>query len=437
MNTIKPIILIATICAILSPSSSFACDTTPTEVAQNIQYAGKGLYSIDIENCIGDAGSENGFTIGVSGVNIVEFSSDTIQNVLNGNMAFGTLSNGIINYDYASVGYFVDLGQNSCFSHVVIVDDYPAESIVTFTGVNSPDNCAILDGDTQTTPVIETPSCGNTFYDTGGADGIYANDEDYSVVICGGAGPVELQFTLFELALDGDIMIIYDNDTLSGPSDFYTGSSSPGTVTSTNPTNCLTVAFESNSFGDPTLGWAAEVICDMPCPNGLTVDVVDDLRDGEVCTIVSGGNLPYTFIWNTGDNTYNTDIVEEGVYIVSVVDNSGCVAVDSILITSVSVIQPEDCEPNDEDCSSTFGLIDVYPNPAQEDINITFEIQNNQEVVQLKLIDMMGRTLQEQKIAPDIGFNKTLIDVSNLTTAMYFIVIDDGTRQSVTKFFKG
>ena len=416
--------------------ATFACDTTPTEVAQNIQYTSKGFYTIDIQNCIGDAGSEDGFTIDVSGVGIVDFSPDTIQNELNGKMAFGTLSGGVIHYDYTGAGYFVEAGQNSCFSSVVTVDDYPEQSIVTFTGVNSPGGCAILLGDTQTTPVIETPACGDIFYDTGGSDGAYPNGQNYAVVICGGAGPVTLNFIEFALALDGDIMTIYDNDTITGPNNFYVGVNTPGTATSTNPSNCLTVVFESNSFGTEASGWAAEVICQMPCPSGLTVDVVDNLRDGEVCTIVSGGSLPYTFIWNTGDVTYNTDVLEPGTYAVTVEDANGCTAEGTIILDPVSVTEPGDCASNSENCPSKFELNDIFPNPAHENIYVSFEVPDNKETIQLQLIDVMGRILKEQRITPDIGSNQTLIDVSNLETAIYFVVINDGEQQSVKKFLK-
>jgi len=231
-------------------------------------------------------------------------------------------------------------------------------------------------------------------------------------------------------------MTIYDNDNTSGPSGFYTGLNSPGIITSTNPSNCLTVAFESNSFGEPGVGWAAEVICEMPCPSGLMVDVVDNLRDGEVCTIVSGGSLPYTFTWNTGDTTYNTDALEPGTYSVTVEDANGCTVEGTITLEAVSVNEPEDCASNSENCPSKFGLIDIYPNPAYEDIYVSFEVPDNRATIQLQLIDVMGRTLKEQQITPDIGSNQTLIDISNLEAAMYFVVINDGNRQSVKKFLK-
>jgi len=343
INTPFCAVLFFTIILCLSlPQNVCACDTTPTQTAGNIQYAGDGLYTIDIQNCIGDAGSENGFSVGVSDVNIVGFSPTTIENILNGNTATGSFNGGLVTYDYIGAGYFVEAGQNTCFWTTITVDGFPDNAEITLSGVNTLGGCAILDGDTQVTPVIEVPTCGEMFYDTGGPDGAYTNSENYSVVICGGAGPVTIQFTEFQLALDGDILTIYDNDGTSGASDFYTGGASPGTVTSTNPSNCLTVAFESNSFGEAATGWEAEVTCTVPCPNGLEIDVLSNAStcltsgDGEVSTLISGGIIPYNFEWNTGDTSDKLEDLGTGTYIVTVTDGNGCTAVDSTTV-SVSV----------------------------------------------------------------------------------------------------
>ncbi len=342
VNTLRAVLFFTIILCSLSPSNVRACDTTPTQTAGNIQYAGDGLYTIDIQNCIGDAGSENGFSVGVSDVNIVGFSPTNIENILNGNTATGSFNGGLVTYDYVGAGYFVEAGHNTCFWTTITVDGFPDNAQITLSGVNTPGGCAILYGDTQVTPVIEVPTCGEMFYDTGGPDGAYTNSENYSVVICGGGGPVTIQFTEFQLALDGDILTIYDNDGTSGSSDFYTGGASPGTVTSTNPSNCLTIAFESNSFGEAAAGWEAEVTCATPCPNGLEVDVLSNAStcltsgDGEVSTLINGGIIPYNFEWNTGDTSDKLENLGAGTYIVTVTDGNGCIAVDSTTV-SVSV----------------------------------------------------------------------------------------------------
>lgn len=365
INTFISAVLFFTIilCA-LFPANVWACDTTPTQTAGNIQYVGDGLYSIDIQNCIGDAGSENGFSVGVSDVNIVGFTPTNIENILNGNTATGTFDSGLVTYDYIGTGYFVEAGQNTCFWTTITVDGFPDNAEITLSGVNTPGGCAILYGDTQVTPVIEVPICGEMFYDTGGPDGAYANSENYSVVICGGGGPVTIEFSQFQLALDGDILTIYDNDGTSGTSEFYTGGVSPGTVTSTNPSNCLTIAFESNSFGDASAGWVAEVICPIPCPNGLEVDVLSNAStcltsgDGEVSTLINGGMIPYNFEWNTGDTSDKIENLGAGTYIVTITDGNGCIAVDSTIV-SVSISIESNITGTMVDCGLENGTASI------------------------------------------------------------------------------
>jgi len=340
INTFLSAVLFFTIilCS-LSPANVWACDNTPTQTADNIQYAGDGLYTIDIQNCIGDAGSQDGFSIGISDVNIVGFAPTTIQNILNGNTATGSFNGGLVTYDYVGAGFFVEAGQNTCFSTILTVDGFPDDAQITLSGVNTLGGCSILEGDTQITPVIEVPLCGEMFYDTGGPDGMYNNGENYSVVICGGSGPITIQFTEFLLSPDGDIMTIYDNDGTSGPSESYNIGASPGTVTSTNSSNCLTVAFESNPFGGTSIGWAAEIICPAPCPSDLEVDVLSNEStcltsgDGQVSTLIDGGTIPYNFEWNTGDTADKIEDLGAGTYIVTVTDGNGCTAIDSTIVT--------------------------------------------------------------------------------------------------------
>ncbi len=338
------ILLFLILFIVLSPTHLSACDNTPTQTAGNIEYAGDGLYTIDIQNCIGDAGSRDGFSIGVSDLNIVGYSPTTIENIVNGKTATGSFAGQSVNYEYIGAGYFVDPGDNSCFWTTITVDGFPAESQITLTGVNSPGNCTEFQGDTQTTPVILVPNCGEMFYDTGGPDEGYGNSENYSLVICGGGGPVVITFSEFLLAADGDVMTIYDNDGTSGSSESYTIGTSPGTVTSTNPSNCLTVAFESNAYGVLAPGWAAEITCLAPCPSDLNVETTGieatclNTGDGEVATTVSGGAIPYTFAWNTGATADKIQGVDAGMYIVTVTDQNGCTAMDTTMLTVASTI---------------------------------------------------------------------------------------------------
>jgi len=82
-----------------------------------------------------------------------------------------------------------------------------------------------------------------------------------------------------------------------------------------------------------------------------------------------------------------------------------------------------------------FGVLDVYPNPTQDEVAVTFEV-SSRDRLNLRLVDVLGRTVDTQEFTPDIGLNRALIDMSLLPSAMYYIVLEDGTQQSIEKVVK-
>lgn len=95
-----------------------------------------------------------------------------------------------------------------------------------------------------------------TFYDTGGSGGNYQNDERYLTLIQpAGAGSVTLNFTSFNVEANWDYLYIYDGANLSAPLiGVYTGTNSPGTVTSTG--GALLLEFRSDC-ATVSSGWVA------------------------------------------------------------------------------------------------------------------------------------------------------------------------------------
>ncbi len=53
-------------------------------------------------------------------------------------------------------------------------------------------------------------------------------------------------------------------------------------------------------------------------------------NDGSIEAVVSGGNLPYSYEWSTGDTVAGIDSLSEGMYYLTVTDHSGCQVVDSV-----------------------------------------------------------------------------------------------------------
>ncbi|MFK7785817.1 MAG: N-acetylmuramoyl-L-alanine amidase, partial [Crocinitomicaceae bacterium] len=98
-----------------------------------------------------------------------------------------------------------------------------------------------------------TATSGN-FYDTGGPTGNYQDDErELWLFQPAGAQDVTLNFTTFDLEIDYDYLFIYDGADVNAPLiGKYTGTNSPGTVTSSG--GSLVVEFRSDC-GTTSPGW--------------------------------------------------------------------------------------------------------------------------------------------------------------------------------------
>ncbi|HAP02187.1 MAG TPA: hypothetical protein DCQ93_09720, partial [Bacteroidetes bacterium] len=103
-------------------------------------------------------------------------------------------------------------------------------------------------------------SCGGTYYDPGGT-GDYAVSTTYTQTICSGtAGQcISLFFSDFDIEDGYDFLSIYDGPSAASPLiGTFTGTTTPGTVTST--TGCLTLVFTSDIIFAYS-GWVATIAC--------------------------------------------------------------------------------------------------------------------------------------------------------------------------------
>ncbi len=200
--------------------------------------------------------------------------------VYQGNSTAGTLvgafcgegsGDGTIPSDPASelaVGdFFTSTDATGCLTFV-----FDSDGSVDETGWEADITCA---------PPSSVPVCGGSFFDTGGATGNYGNSETEVTTICptNPGDVVTVTFTAFETENTFDDLFIYDgNSTAAAPlaGNPFTGTTSPGTVTSTDASGCLT--FEFISDGSVTeAGWEANVTCAPAPPPPLTCgDVFTD-----------------------------------------------------------------------------------------------------------------------------------------------------------------
>lgn len=163
------------------------------------------------------------------------------------------------------------------------------------------------------------------FFDSGGENGTYSSNENFEITLC----PTNvnevliLDFTRFSTQAGTDVMTIYDGDSTASPIiGTFSGTTSPGRISSTDPSGCLTVTFFSNGFGN-TLGWEANIICaescqtitasidnTMPAINTTTNQInilASQTVNFDASALFSDTDANATFLWNFGTGaTANT-----------------------------------------------------------------------------------------------------------------------------------
>ena len=72
-----------------------------------------------------------------------------------------------------------------------------------------------------------------------------------------------------------------------------------------------------------------------------------------------------------------------------------------------------------------FGISATFPVPTTDDVNIQYESLDEADI-NLRVVDITGRIVSEQKCAAVKGINTCVVSLSELTAGTYFVVIDNG-----------
>ncbi len=98
--------------------------------------------------------------------------------------------------------------------------------------------------------------------------------------------------------------------------------------------------------------------------NGYNVSTTQG-NDGSADLVVSGGRVPYNYLWSNGSTTQNITNLNSGNYYVTVMDTNGCRISAEITITQPLVLEmPQGFSPNGDVKNDLFVVhgIEAYPN---------------------------------------------------------------------------
>jgi Secretion system C-terminal sorting domain/HmuY protein len=82
--------------------------------------------------------------------------------------------------------------------------------------------------------------------------------------------------------------------------------------------------------------------------------------------------------------------------------------------------------------NSPVSTLDVYPNPAVQDAQVVFTTTSATEL-QLQVLDMTGRMVQQRNISSTSGFQTERLDVANLAGGVYQVVLRSTNGVANTK----
>ena len=181
---------------------------------------------------------------------------------------------------------------------------------------------------------------GDHFYDTGGANGNYSNNENYLTTIYpeDPNSKVTVTFNSFQMQSSFDILKIYNGPDISSPLlGVGTGINSPGTRTSTHTTGALTFHFTSNNSTNYS-GWDATITCAMlsnteneifstlefypnPVTNRLHINTKENVESFEVFDI----NMRVIMSEKINANNFDIDLAtfSAGAYFVKLTNIDG------------------------------------------------------------------------------------------------------------------
>lgn len=277
----------------VSASASVGVPTITVSAANNISFTSATLYG----NVLFDGGApvtERGFVYGTSADNLTE-------NLQCGS-GIGSFSGNIIDLTEGTTYYYRAYATNSegdVYGELMSFTTISSAGIIMINGI------AVIPVD-----------CGRTynFYDSGGPDGNYANNENM-IARFSSQGRITLSFTNFVTENSiADYMYVYDGDADSGTIliNKAGGSSIPPTVTAYSGT--MTVVWHTD-ISIVKAGWEATVSADCEpavpvvatCAAGYVIDNRATLYGNVVCDC--GSNVTGCgFIWGTSEDDLSQNV---------------------------------------------------------------------------------------------------------------------------------
>lgn len=153
-----------------------------------------------------------------------------------------------------------------------------------------------------------------------------------------------------------------------------------------------------------------------------SVNIINDNNgkgEGSITLDISGGTGSLSYLWSNGATTSSISKLNAGSYTCTVTDANGCQKVVGPLVV-------ENTTSTDE--ARYVSLLNIFPNPASNAINIDVEFINSENVT-LELNNSLGHVNFIRNYAGNIN---TTLDISELPSGVYYMALT-GKEFKITK----
>ncbi len=171
------------------------------------------------------------------------------------------------------------------------------------------------------------------------------------------------------------------------------------------------------------------VIINEPVLMTSAVTSTDDygIGDGTATVVVSGGTLPYTYLWDDplAQITSTATNLVAGLYHVTVTSANGCTITDSVEVILWTGVTSQKINFN----------YTLYPNPVKNEINLKITT-NKTENISITIYNSMGNMIVNKEISLIRGDNLQNFDLQQIASGVYFIKLQRLNSASYLKFIK-
>ena len=280
-------------------------------------------------------------------------------------------------------------------------------------------------------------TCAGIFYDSGGENGGYSDDEDFTMTFTPGSADfkVIVSFEMFDVedesSCNYDWLKIYDgantSATLIGT---YCGTDSPGTIEATNEAGALTFGFHSDGSVTKS-GWKAVISCTSPPLLPVADFVADDTHIimGESVQFTDlTANNPTSWAWDFPGGTPASSSLQNPL-----VQYEEAGTYDVTLTVHNEYGSDTKTIPGYITVDSTIGIselldkgLSVFPNPVTDNI---VNISSETEIQWVELYDYSGKRLLQKTLKA----KTTAINMGAFNQGIYFLKVFGDKGLSVVK----